>query len=103
MEFISDINRETLIICNDSVRDKIIGLGILKPIKIMNIHEFMSKYLFSYDEEAILYVMDKYNVKYDIAHEYINNLYYVNSEIYNNSKLDFLVNFRDIFSPVHEL
>lgn len=94
MEFISDINRETLIICNDSVRDKIISLGILKPIKIMNIYEFMSKYLFSYDEDAILYVMDKYNVKYDIAHEYINNLYYVNNGYYNNSKLDFLVNLK---------
>ena len=94
MKFLNDINRETLIICNDSVRDKIISLGILKPIKIMNIHEFMSKYLFSYDEDAILYVMDKYNVKYDIAHEYINNLYYVNNDYYNNTKLDFLVNLK---------
>lgn len=94
MEFIDDIKTETLIICNDSVKDKIIGLNILKPIKLMNMQEFMAKYLFSYDENALLYIINKYHIKYDIALEYINNLYYVLDKYYDNHKLDFLVNLK---------
>ena len=94
MEFLNDINSDTLIICNDGIKNKIIGLRMLKPIKIMNIHEFLKMYLFDYDENTILYIMDKYQVKYDIALEYLNNLYYVKDKYYDNSKLDFLVNLK---------
>lgn len=94
MEFINDISSETLIICSNGVKTRIISLNLLKPIKIMNMREFMAKYLFSYDEKAIIYVMDKYHIKYDIALEYIKNLYYVKDIYYDNSKLDFLVNLK---------
>ena len=94
MEFINDINSETLIICNDSVKNKILELKILKPIKIMNKQEFLEEYFFKYDEYALRYIMDKYNCKYDIAQKYIDNLYYVENRNYNISKLDFLVNLK---------
>lgn len=94
MKFIEDITSDTLIICNDDVKDKIIGLNLLKPIKIMNMNSFLSKYLFSYDENTIMYVMDTYHIKYDIALEYIKNLYYVKEHYYDNDKLDFLVNLK---------
>ena len=94
MEFIEDITDETLIICNDSVKDKIISLNVLKPIKIMNMNNFLNNYLFSYDENTIIYVMGTYHVKYDIALEYIRNLYYIKDKYYDNNKLDFLVNLK---------
>ena len=58
MDFINDIKSETLIICSDSVKKYILNMHKLVPIKIMNITEFMHKYLFSYDEAAILFVMN---------------------------------------------
>lgn len=91
MDFVKDIKTEAIIICSNYVKDKIIGMNLLKPIKFMTLNEFMKLFYFSYDEEAILYVMKKYNIKYEIALEYINNLYYVGDLIYGNSKLDFLV------------
>ena len=63
MDFIKDINSSTLIICNDSVKDKIINMNILKPIKIMNLNTFLTNYYFSYDERAILYTIEKYHIK----------------------------------------
>ena len=94
MDFINDIKSETLIICNSYVKELILKENKLIPIKFMNPHEFISKYYFTYDENAIIYVMDKYNIKYDIAKEYIDNLYYVENKKYEIAKLDFLVNLK---------
>ena len=94
MDFIKDINSETLIICNNNIKDIIMNMHVLKPFKFMNISEFLHKYYFDYDENTITYIIDKYNVRYDIAKEYLDNLYYIENKQYNNSKLDFLVNLK---------
>ncbi len=94
MEFVNEINSETLIICSNSVKEKIIEMKVLKPIKIMNMTEFLAKYLFDYDEAAILYIMNRCGVKYDVAVEYINNLYYIKDKHYRNGKLDLLVDLK---------
>ena len=91
LSFLDDIKKETLIICNDDSRLKILMRNKLINIKVMNISQFILKYCFDYDENAILYVMDKYNVKYEIALVYIKNLYYIEDKIYGVKKLDFLV------------
>jgi len=62
MDFLSNINKETVVICNDSDRIKILGRNKLVNIKVMNMNQFVSKYCFEYDEEAILYLMNKYNM-----------------------------------------
>ena len=46
--------------------------------KIMTMQEFISKSLFTYNEKTIYYIMNKYNIKYDIALTYLNNMIYVN-------------------------
>ena len=46
--------------------------------KIMAMQEFISKALFTYNEKTIYYIMNKYNIKYDIALTYLNNMIYVN-------------------------
>lgn len=94
MDFIKDINSETLVICNSNIKDIIMNMHILKPIKFMNMVEFFHKYFFDYDENTIMYIINKYNVRYDIAKKYLDNLYYVENKQYNISKLDFLVNLK---------
>lgn len=91
MKFLDDIKCETLIICSNGDKERILKKNKLINVKIMNIHEFISKFCFDFDENAILYVMNKYNVKYEIAVMYIKNLYYVEDKVYNIKKLDFLV------------
>lgn len=46
--------------------------------KIMTMQEFISKSLFTYNEKTIYYIMNKCNIKYDIALTYLNNMIYVN-------------------------
>ena len=91
MDFIENINKETIIICSDSDRDVFLRRNKLVNIKVMDIKEFIRKFCFDYDENTILYVMNKYNVRYEIALMYIKNLYYIEEKKYNVKKLDFLV------------
>ena len=103
MDFINDIKCETLIICKSYFKKEIFKLSKLLPIKMMTVDEFKNKYYFSYEEDAIIYVMNKYNVKYDIARIYINNLYYIEEKNYNVKKLDFLVNLKRDLDDHHLL
>lgn len=91
MNFINNIKKETLIICNNSDKLKLLKRNKLINIKVMNMNEFISKYCFNYNESAILYIMQKYKIKYEIAKIYINNLYYIENKKYNIKKLDTLV------------
>ena len=77
LDFINSISRETLIICSDSDKKNILKRKKLINYKVMNIEQFMSKFCFEYDEFTIKYVMEHYNVKYDIALVYLKNLYYI--------------------------
>lgn len=91
MNFIDEIKKETLIICNDSDKLNILKRNKLVNVKVMNMNEFITKYCFDYDENTITYIMRKYNVKYEIALVYIKNLYYIEDKEYDVKKLDFLV------------
>lgn len=94
MDFINNIVKESIIICNDSDKTKILKRNKLINLKVMNIQEFIFKYCFNYDENTILYIMNKYNIKYEIALVYLKNLYYIDNQVYNVEKLDFLVNLK---------
>ena len=63
----------------------------LHNIKFMTIKEFINNYYFSYNEEAIFYLMNKYNYNIDVAKVYLNNLYFIDIEKkYTHKKLIFL-------------
>ena len=64
-------------------------------VKIMSKKEFIDHYYFTYDEKAIYYLMDKYNLKEDIALVYLDNLYYIEDKDYQNDKLNALVNIKN--------
>ena len=67
----------------------------LLNIKIYSINEFNKLFYFDYDEETIFYIMNKYNIKYEIAKIYIDNLYYLENKNYTNNKLIFLSNLKE--------
>ena len=60
----------------------------LLDIKFMTIDEFIKNYYFDYGKEAVNYLMNKYNYKYDVACVYLNNLYFIKDYFdYDNPKL----------------
>ena len=46
----------------------------LVDIKIMTIDEFLNNFFFSYDEKTIVYLMNKYNLKYSLATFYLKQI-----------------------------
>ena len=66
----------------------------LLNIKIYSINEFNKLYFFDYNEETAYYIMKKYNVIYDIATIYLENMTYIEDKKYNNAKLNFLSNLK---------
>lgn len=66
----------------------------LLNIKIYSITEFNKLFYFDYDEETIYYVMTKYDVKYEIAKIYLENLTYIEDSNYDNDKLSFLASLK---------
>ena len=86
------IENNTLLIVPNSLKNNIIkNIKTLVNYKIMSLDEFVKKYYFDYNEESICFLMDNYNIKYDIAKEYLKNIYYVENKKYYNTKLDKLV------------
>ena len=89
---------EKIIICPNvqklNILERLNNNKVLHNIKFMTKNEFMSNYFFSYNDDAIYYLMNKYNFNVDVAKVYLNNLYVIDiDKEYNNKKLLFL---RDI-------
>lgn len=88
---------DTLIVCNNKIKEKMLLDLNDKPLinqTFMSKKEFIHNYYFDYNEETIYYLVDKYHYKYDVALEYLNNLYYVEDKDYKNIKLDMLVSLK---------
>lgn len=66
----------------------------LLNIKVMTLDEVKRSIYFSYDEEAILYIMENYNVKSSVARVYLENIYYTLEGNISSSKYSFLYDLR---------
>lgn len=64
-------------------------------VKIMSLDEFIKKLTFDFDEKSIFSLMKRESIKYEIAREYIKNLYYIENKDYNNLKLNKLVDIKN--------
>ena len=82
-----------ILIIKDGLKDNILDFlnksKKLINIRIITLSELKRKYYFDYDNETIYYVCNKYNVIYDIAKIYIENLYYIKDKT-DNEKVNFL-------------
>ena len=92
---LDNIHDNTLIICPNCYKDKILNYltekKLIINIKFMTIEEYKKNYFFDYDIKTIKYLVDKYHIKVSNAKEIINNLYYVSIILYQREKLDYLV------------
>ena len=87
-----NIQNNSIVICDNNYKIELLkSINRLVNIKFMSMDEFIKSYYFDYDEKSILYLIKKYNINYDIALEYLENLIKVEDKKYNNEKLDFLV------------
>ena len=95
---ILEIKNNTIIVCSNNEKKnllkKINESDKLLPIKFLSKSDFIKTLTFSYDEKTLYYVRKKYNVKIEVAKDYLDNIYYVSDEKYDNDKLDFLVNLK---------
>lgn len=87
-----------IIICKPSVKEyllkKLEQENEFFNIKFMDFNEIKEHLYFSYDYNAIKYLTNKYNYKYDIAKMYIDNIYYVSDKTYKSKKLNKLVSLK---------
>lgn len=87
-----NIENNTLLIVPNTLKNEVIkSIKKLINYKIMSLDEFIKKYYFDYNEQSIYFLMNKYNIKYDIALMYLKNIYYIEDKKYNIKKLDKLV------------
>ena len=53
--------------------------------------EYLDNYYFSYDDDAIYYLMKKYNLNIDVCKVYLKNLYVIDiNRDYSSLKLNYL-------------
>ena len=95
MDFIKNIKEDTILVIPNVLKGKILkfidSLDRLVNIKILSLSDLKKHLYFDYNEEAILYLMDKYNYKYEVSRTLIDNMYFVEDREYSNSKLNELV------------
>ena len=74
---INEIENNSIVICSNRIKKEILlNCNYLKKIKFITIEEFIKNYYGTYKTEAIYYVMEKYGYTYDVAKEYLDNIFY---------------------------
>ena len=98
MDFLSEIKEKTIIICPFNVKDKLLSVinkyDYLINVKFYSLEEIKHLVYFDYEEDAILYLMDKYKYSPEVSKNYIENMYYVEDDDYSSKKLSFLINLK---------
>ena len=90
-----DLKDNTIIIVPNYLKEQTLlyinSTQKLKNIKVMSLKSFIENYFFSYNEQAIYFLINKYGIKYDIASMYLNNMYFIEYKDYKSNKLNKLV------------
>lgn len=91
MEFLNNINTDTILIIPNVLKSKVLKyidtLDRLVNVKMYSLDEIKKHIYFDYSEEAILYLMDKYNYRYEVSKTLIDNMYYIEDRNYSSDKL----------------
>lgn len=99
MELLKELNSDTIVVCSNENKNKILEALYKKrkilDFKIMNLNEFIKKLIFDYDTKAIYHIMEKYNITYENALVYLNNIYFIHELDYENQKLKKLVTIKE--------
>ena len=74
---IYNLSDNTLLVVPTTIKNKLLlDNKKLKNIKYMTLEEFKKNYFFDYDINTIYYLMKNYNIKYNIAKMYLENMIY---------------------------
>lgn len=96
LDFLSD---NLILIVPKNGKEKIIQeiskLPNFYSYKIVDDVELKHLLCFDYDINALDYLSKKYNLKLDIAKEYMDNLYFIENKDYKNERLNKLVNIKN--------
>ena len=84
----------TLLIIPNNIKEQVLNNNELINIKLTSFEEIRDNLYFKYDEKSIYYIMNKYNIKYEVAIVYLDNIYYIEEKKYNIKKLDKLVSIK---------
>ena len=91
-----NIKDNSIIVCEKSYKDSLLKRlkdnKLFLNVKFYTKKEFLANYLFDYKDETLLYLINKYGYKVDIAKMYLNNLYYIDeTKSYLDQRLQKLV------------
>ncbi len=94
MDFLNKLNN-CILITPSNLKTKVLeyinSIDRLINIKIISFTDLKKELLFDYDDNTILYLVDKYNYNIDVAKELIDNIYYIENKTYKSDKLNKLV------------
>jgi len=88
------LQNDQIIIVPGNKKEKIlkqISASSFYNFKLMSFDEIAKKLLFDYDDDAIIYLMDKYQLKLEVSKVYLKNMYYIENRKYESKKIDNLV------------
>ena len=89
-----ELENNSVLVIPNSMRRQVINYinsrDTLLNIKVITFNDIKRGLCFSYDEKTILYIMNKYKVKYGIARMYLENMYYTYDKKIDNTKFRFL-------------
>ena len=98
------IDDNSLVICPNNIKEKILlNMSKNKELvnaKFMNIEEFKNNYYGTYKDDAMYFLLKNFNINYDVAKEYLYNLFYGYdklNDIYNDLKENDLLVFNQYF------
>ena len=95
---INNINNNSILIIPNSIKEEMILLIREKKkdlnIKIFSLEEFINNITFTYDEQAIDFIMNKYYLNYNISKLYLDNIRYINEDS-DNIKIHNLYNIKN--------
>ena len=91
MSYLDYIEDNTVLVLPSSIKEEVITTVTkekpLTNIKYISLEELRRKVIFDYDEKAIFYLMNKYNIKYDVAKIYLDNIVYVKGSEIKDEKI----------------
>ena len=94
MKYLDYLTDNTLLVVPNDIKEDII-LEVTEEKPLVNIKyislENLRRSFFEYDEKAIYYLMKHYNLKYEVALIYLDNMLYLKKKSYDNEKLNNLL------------
>ena len=94
MKYLDYLTDNTLLVVPNDIKEDII-LEVTEEKPLVNIKyislENLRRSFFEYDEKAVYYLMKHYNLKYEVALIYLDNMLYLKKKSYDSEKLNNLL------------